>query len=304
VILWDSPTRGRLTWQALLQAFYGSCTAGTARAYKSAITAFYAHAGKVADRSPQAVTVADVIAWRDSLQQGGAAAATVRSRLAAVSSWFRWLMSQPALDGTRLVIENPASGVHGHKVPMYDPARSRKIDIALYRRIQEVIPDTTEGRRDRAWILAYVLTARRRREVALLRWTDLDIRGSQVFYRYVGKRQKSKQRELPQAVVRALEAWRGPLENHAGQTDCIWQVDASTFARRLKTYARAAGIEPRQVHVHGLRHLAADLMRQAGIPLDEIRQALDQESLSTTQIYLSQLEDPKDSISDRIGRFL
>jgi site-specific recombinase XerD len=62
----------------------------------------------------------------------------------------------------------------------------------------------------------------------------------------------------------------------------------------LKRLARQAGVsddEIRRAHPHGLRHLAAHLAVEAGIPLPTIQRALGHSSIATTSIYVEE-HDP------------
>ncbi len=55
-----------------------------------------------------------------------------------------------------------------------------------------VVPDTVQGRRDRAILLVFVLTGRRRSEVMGLTAGDIEIEDGTVFYRYRGKGGKQR----------------------------------------------------------------------------------------------------------------
>jgi site-specific recombinase XerD len=60
----------------------------------------------------------------------------------------------------------------------------------------------------------------------------------------------------------------------------------------LKSRARAAGIDETltHVHVHGLRHLGARMLRAMGVDLKEIKERLGHSNLDTTDIYLGSME--------------
>jgi site-specific recombinase XerC len=73
------------------------------------------------------------------------------------------------------------------------------------RRLLAIIPDTVPGRRDRALLLTFVLTGRRRSEVISLTAGDIGIEGDIAFYRYRGKGGKVGRRELPRPKPVDLE---------------------------------------------------------------------------------------------------
>ena len=75
------------------------------RAYKKAVGDFIRFAGVKRPEEFRTVTRAHVIAWRDDLARRGLGGATVRHRLAALSSLFEYLCDRNA------VTHNPVKGV-------------------------------------------------------------------------------------------------------------------------------------------------------------------------------------------------
>ncbi len=67
-----------------------------------------------------------------------------------------------------------------------------------------VVPDTVAGRRDRALLLVFILTGRRRSEVISLTAGDISVDGETAFYSYRGKGGKRGRRELPRPAYNAL----------------------------------------------------------------------------------------------------
>ena len=72
------------------------------------------------------------------------------------------------------------------------------------RRLLAVVPDTVAGRRDRAILLTFILTGRRRAEVIGLRAGDISLEDDIAFYSYRGKGGKTGRRELPGPAYEAL----------------------------------------------------------------------------------------------------
>ena len=77
----------------------------TRRAYERALKDFAAFAGIQAPTELRQVTRAHVIAWRHELERQSLAGATIRHRLAALSSLFEWVCNANA------VTHNPVQGV-------------------------------------------------------------------------------------------------------------------------------------------------------------------------------------------------
>jgi site-specific recombinase XerD len=66
-------------------------------------------------------------------------------------------------------------------------------------------------------------------------------------------------------------------------------LSGEAVSQALKRYARLAGLEPKAVSVHSLRHLGAELFQRASGDIQQTQQFLDHAHLNTTQIYLAQL---------------
>ena len=170
------------------------------------------------------------------------------------------------------------------------------------RRLLSVVPDTVAGRRDRALLLTFILTGRRRAEVIGLTLGDISLEGETAFYRYRGKGGKRGRRELPKPAYEALcatlrDAGLSLTDMHPSAS--LWQaaagtrgVTGSTFYARFRRYLRAAGLAPSGLHV--LRHTAAKLRRDAGASIEAVSAFLDHSSLAVTSVYLRRLEGETD----------
>ena len=81
---------------------------------------------------------------------------------------------------------------------------ARGLSADEIRRLLTVVPDTVAGRRDRAILLVFILTGRRRAEVIGLTAGDISLEGETAFYNYRGKGGKRGRRELPRPAYEAL----------------------------------------------------------------------------------------------------
>ncbi len=91
------------------------------------------------------------------------------------------------------------------------------------------MPDTVAGRRDRALLLVFVLTGRRRAEVIGLTADDISVEGETVFYSYRGKGGKRGRRELPRLAHEALCATLGDAGLSLAEMQpsaSLWQAGA------------------------------------------------------------------------------
>jgi integrase/recombinase XerC len=246
--------------------------------------------------SPDRVTPAHVLAWAHGIGLSGRepSSATVGARIACLSSYFRFLIRM------QLATANPCDALERPRT-VQTPARGLSADQV--RSLLAVVPDTVVGRRDRALLLLFVLTGRRRAEVLGLTAGDISVEGETVFYTYKGKGGKRGRRELPRPAYEALRATLSDAGLDLATMDpgsSLWQagahprgVTSGTIYARFRAYLRAAGLPPSGLHL--LRHSAAKLRRDAGESIEAVSAFLDHSSLAVTTVYLRRLEGETDA---------
>jgi integrase/recombinase XerC len=294
-------------WDQALYAFLvekgnRSGSRRTVQSYSSMLWPFFAERGLTPDR----VKPADVLAWVHGIGRSGRtpSATTVGARIACLSSFYRFLIRM------RLVVSNPTDAVER---PRATQSAARGYSADEVRRLLAVVPDDVAGRRDRALLLTFILTGRRRTEVIGLTAGDISVEDETAFYSYRGKGNKRGRRELPHPAYEALCATLADAGLSLTSMDkgaSLWQAGASprgvtgsTFCSRFHRYLEAAGLAPTGVHV--LRHSAARLRRQAGETVEDVSAFLDHSSLAVTSTYLRRLEGVEDrtwrEVAEAIG---
>jgi integrase/recombinase XerC len=245
--------------------------------------------------SPDRVTPAHVLAWAHGVGASGRepSSATVGARIACLSSYYRFLIRM------NVTTANPCDALER---PRTTQAVARGLNAEEVRRLLAVVPDTVAGRRDRALLLFFVLTGRRRSEVIGLIADDISVEGDTAFYSYRGKGGKRGRRELPRPAYEALcttLADAGLSLAGMDRTASLWQAGAgargitsATFYQRFRRYLRTAGLAPTGLHI--LRHSAAKLRRDAGASIESVSNFLDHSSLAVTSVYLRRLEGEAD----------
>ncbi|HKZ90861.1 MAG TPA: tyrosine-type recombinase/integrase [Candidatus Limnocylindrales bacterium] len=255
-----------------------------------------------AETTPDQVRPADVLAYAHGIGLSGKppSAVTIGARIACLSSFCRFLIRMG------VVASNPCDLVER---PRQSPSPARGYSAAEIRRLLAVVPDTVQGRRDRAILLVFILTGRRRAEVMDLKASDIEIEDSTVFYRYRSKGNRKGRRELPRP---AWEAIRRTLDDCGkelaamGPDESLWQAGAglkglsgSTFYARFRRYLAMAGLPLAGLHI--LRHSAARLRRDAGESVETVSAFLDHSSLAVTTTYLRRLEGVEDHSWERVA---
>ncbi len=281
-------------WERAFYAFLAekerrSGSKRTVDAYSRTLQRFFGTLGK----APDQVTSQEVFVFAHGRGQSGRepAAITIGARLACISSFFRFLIRM------KIVSSNPCDEIER---PRVSPAPPRGLSAEEIRRLLSAIPETPGGLRDRAIVLALVLTGRRRSEILNLKAGDISTTGG-IFYTYRGKGGQMGKRELPRpafdAIEAALTAWGKSLATMSPE-ESLWPsrngagITDGTFYGNLKHYLVAAGLPPAGVHI--LRHAAAKLRREAGESVEDVSRFLDHSSLAVTTVYLRRLEGQED----------
>ena len=119
---------------------------------------------------------------------------------------------------------------------------------------------------------------------------------------------------LPQAVAVLKEQRHEQKKNRMALGDayqdggfiCTWEdgrpINPNTFASRFRALAKRAGVP---VHFHQLRHTAASLMLEAGVPLKNVSEILGHASVSITgDVYGYVSPAGQREAIDKLGRVL
>lgn len=286
---------GRPTaWEEAIYAFLvekrsRSGSTRTVESYARMLWPFFA------GTSPDQVRSADILAYAHGIGPSGRtpSSATVGARIACLSSFYRFAIRMGLLTG------NPCDALER---PRTVPSVARGYSADEVRRLLAVVPDTVPGRRDRAILLVFVLTGRRRAEVIGLRADDINIEDGTAFYAYRGKGGKRGRRELPRPAYAAILTTLADVAQDLATMDpaeSLWQAGArpsgitsGTFYARFRRYLLAAGLAPTGLHI--LRHSAAKLRREAGESIEAVSAFLDHSSLAVTTVYLRRLEGETD----------
>jgi site-specific recombinase XerD len=252
----------------------------TRKAYGVDLGNFVKWAG---ERSPAEIRHRDVRRYGAGLSEGGAAAATVARKLAAIRGLFDFLVRTERLG------QNPADLVSSPKQAKRLP---RMLSAEQVRSLLERIPPHTPLElRDRAMLELAYSCGLRCEEIVNLDLGAFDFESERL--RVLGK--GSKERLLPvgepaqRALERYLERGREALAGDDGEPALFLsrsgrRLSSSDVTRRLALWvqraALAGGVSP-----HSLRHSFATHLLEGGADLRTIQELLGHASISTTQVY-------------------
>jgi integrase len=278
----------------------------------TAVRAFFSFIGK----HPGEVTPADVAVWRQHLETLSQKPATVYARLSRLSSFYRWLMSNPQLSAHIQV--NPVLQARPRFPRPYQSESVKAWTDDEMNALLAVVKRSADGgsvvgKRDYALLLFYLLTGLRRNEVIGLRGRDLQRKDDRLIIGYKRKGGKFVGREVSDPTL--LEALEDYLES-AGRMEVLrtggplWtrhdragrpgaELSSRSFANNLKKYATAAGFE--HVHLHQTRHTYARIVAEETGSFVETQEALDHENASTTRVYVQRITVKADKHSSKIA---
>ena len=225
------------------------------------------------------------------LTKNGAGATTVRRKLAALRTFYRYLQREGE------VVDNPFSMLKGPRKVKTLPKVLSIGDIQKF--LDAPLKKFSDGRlgefaalRDTAVFEFLYSTGCRISEAISVKWGDIDFsRGTLIV---TGKGSKDRLVILGSKALAALLRLKDhlsaaggalvPGDSHVFLSDRLEKASARFIERRVKTYLREAGL-PEDLSPHKLRHSFATHLLDAGADLRSVQEMLGHASLSTTQIY-------------------
>lgn len=302
----------------MLAAFLESKSPNTKRAYKASLKQFFELFEWIC---PEDVTPAHVAAFKKWLLEYKCVdGSTAYARMSGVSSFFDFLMKPSDTGGTNLLRSNPFKIIPRNDIQPTPYARAVPMEWATFKSILDATPSDVIGMRDKAILLFFAFTGRRREEVASLRVRDLNLKASPRSYTCRVKGGELKTFELPDVCYDAIKAYwiisdrfgsmtgdsgvfvaarQTPLNRHL---DPDRPLNVRTINRILRRCAVRAGLDPDDpsINIHAMRHMAARDLDEAGVRLQDIQAFLGHASPLTTQIYLNRLSGPASAHTDKL----
>lgn len=238
------------------------------------------------DLDPLSVTMGHGDAYGRWLERGrGLSARSAARKLAAVSSWYTYLVKAGVLESNRFRDANR---------PETNRKESKTVGLTeseawAFNRAAQL--DHGRQRLRTAAIVALMLSVGPRvAEVVSLRLDSLGWERGMRTVRIVGKGGKMRTRQLPEEAGQAVDTYlavRGDAPGPLFLTSSGKALATSYVADLVQRLARDAGLHrPERVTPHTLRHTFATLAHERGASPREIQDALGHSSIETTEIYL------------------
>lgn len=269
----------------------------TRRAYQTDLRDFMTFIGIAQATDFRTVTRAHVLAWRKHLETRQLSGATIRRKLAALSSLFDYLCERNA------VLLNPVAGVKRPRGNSNEGTTRALGNHQARALLDAPDPDTLKGKRDRAMLAVLLYHGLRRQELCLLKVRDIHDRRGVPHLRIHGKGNKLRHVPLHPASAERLHTYLESAGHGASPELPLFQPIRPTGSamtgdgvyKCVRRYATLSGIAIDCLGVHGLRATAATNALEHEADIAKVQEWLGHANIATTRLYDRRQSRPQDS---------
>lgn len=279
----------------------------TRRAYESDLREFMGFTGIEDPTQFRSVSRGHVLAWRRDLERRALSGATIRRKLAALSSLFDYLCESNAVSG------NPVEGV---KRPRMESGEGKTPAIGDHqaRALLNVADTSTlRGRRDRAILATLLYHGLRRAELCALRVADIQERRGVKHLQVRGKGSKIRYVPLHPGAADAIAVYLEIAGHSDDATGALFRPASNNVRGRsasitpdgvykmLASYAKALQIDVAGFGPHALRATAATNALDNGADIAKVQEWLGHANIATTRVYDRRQSRPEDSPTFKVA---
>jgi site-specific recombinase XerC len=265
-----------------------------------------------------AVSVGDVMEWRDELEKAGMAPKTINRRISSVSSFYKYLQAVAAEMRLPIVVPNPAHAQFIGRASQ-DPVAETKALTATRARQLMGLPqgDDVIAFRDRAILRFCLYAGVRIGTVCHMKVQDFHVEGDEATIRVAEKGDKRRNIGLHFAAAEAIAEYckkaaieSGPLfrprsgprsltltNRHMSETAMYMLI--MKYLEQLPGAMRTAEDGRRRClySPHSLRATTATLLLEASVDIRKVQELLGHRHVTTTQVYDKRRRTTKESAS-------
>jgi integrase/recombinase XerD len=255
----------------------------TLESYGRDLRQYYAYLGNGQIDAVKQVNRATILTYLEQLQTKGRAVSTISRNLAAIKSFYQFLVRERYLD------KDPAANLESPKLEKKLPR------ILTINEVEELLKQPNSflpaGMRDKAMLELLYATGIRVSELISLNISDVNL--DMGYIKCYGKGSKERIVPLGSIAAKCVQEYvtrgRGKLVrtydepalfvNHHGN-----RLTRQGFWKIIKKYAHEAHIT-KEITPHTLRHSFATHLLENGADLRSVQEMLGHADISTTQIY-------------------
>ncbi len=259
----------------ILHLYRRNCRSNTLRAYFGIITMFLTFLHHTGRAYVEALTREDLEAFLEHEQDRSLKPSTVRTRLALVRAFIRFLVRR------EVVRPEVLSRSIKIKVPELLP---RAMDPEDVKRLLAVVSKV----RDRAMILVLLRTGMRIGELLSTTMRDLNLQERKILIFQAEKTQVGRVVYLSDDAHQALLAWLAERDPHKKQLfygQGRYSLGYTAARMMFHRYLDQAGLSQNGHSLHSLRHTFASELLNAGMRLECLQQLLGHTNLEVTRRY-------------------
>jgi len=276
----------------------------TRRAYRIDLQDFMGFAGITRPDEFRIVTRAHVLAWRKVLEERALSGATIRRKLAALSSLFEYLCEKNAVE------TNPVKGAKRPKVESGEGKTSALGDHQARALLDAPDPETLKGKRDRALLSVLLYHGLRREELCLLKVRDIQARRGVLHLRIHGKGNKLRYLPLHPGSAERIHSYLEAAGHGETPAAPLFQpvrrrtgsgLTADGVYKVVLDYAAKARIQLQGFGVHSLRATAATNALEHEADIAKVQEWLGHANIATTRLYDRRKSRPEDSPTFKVA---
>ncbi len=279
----------------------------TRRAYQADMRDFMKFVGIRAPEEFRLISRGHVLAWRTALEERKLNGATIRRKLAALSSLYEYLCNRQA------VAHNPVKGVKRPSVDSYEGKTPALADGQARLLLDAPKASTLKGKRDRAILAVLLYHGLRRAELCAIDVGDLQERRGVKHLRIHGKGNKLRYLPLHPAAAARIEDYLAHSEHGADKTAPLFRAlrnpgadsrlsSKGVYTNVVQHYGQALGLTTLPLFgPHAMRATAATNALEHGADIAKVQEWLGHANIQTTRIYDRRNSRPEDSPTFKVA---
>lgn len=281
------------TKEKLLKDFFGyiDVSLKSQKTYQNGLNAFYEYLYNNNVKNP---TREDILKFRDYIKEH-LSASTVNTYMISLRNFFKWLEYAG-------LYKNITENVKGVKI-----GNSHRKEPLTKEQCQEML-DNVKDNREKVIFLLATTCGLRANELVNVRLEDFKIKQDKVCLYVLGKDRDFKE----DFVIINNQVYEYILDyiKEYGITDYLFvstsnhnnkgKLTTKTVRLIVKNMMKRIGLDRDEYSLHSLRHTFATNSIKNGVDIREVSQALRHKSLSTTTIYLHDLEMLNNQCSNKV----